>query len=445
MRRTMTIGLSCFFLFYLSLALGCKPRPPRIVLVTLDTVRYDSVFGQGAAASMPLTAAWAQKGARFTHFYSASASTQPSHAAMLSGLHPWNSNVTQNGRGLPDSVVTVPERLRAAGFHTGAAVASFPVSGALGFGQGFDIFDDEFTFGTVKGKWAEAAGQGEASPPVPLYRLADQVVSRAIEQLESSPEGPQFFWFHFYDPHSPYGDVRPGPTTTPRMALEVAKTGGDPSLEVATARSLYDVDAEFLDLQLAKLFRALETREDEFSTHIVVVSDHGESFGESGSMAHGRRLIPSQIRVPCIIVSNSMAPGERFDIGGSVDVGATLLSLGGLTEKGLDGSDLRRVDVSREARGMRRTYDEPYEDIRLDGSTVWLEEPLFYVVRPSEGLIRGTSRGLTTHSGGPVDSSTERSLLREFRSLEKILKDAPSSGPKRSETQEALRSLGYVG
>src|SRR5262245_30074643 len=59
----------------------------RIVLVTLDTLRYDCV--EGPSPSMPRLAAAARRGADFEGAWAATSSTQPTHASLLTGLHPW--------------------------------------------------------------------------------------------------------------------------------------------------------------------------------------------------------------------------------------------------------------------------------------------------------------------------------------------------------------------
>ena len=63
----------------------------RIVLVTLDTLRADGL------EKMPATSAYARRGARFERAYSATSTTQPTHASLLTGLHPWEHGVTDNG------------------------------------------------------------------------------------------------------------------------------------------------------------------------------------------------------------------------------------------------------------------------------------------------------------------------------------------------------------
>ncbi|HUF78425.1 MAG TPA: sulfatase-like hydrolase/transferase, partial [Thermoanaerobaculia bacterium] len=80
---------------------ACRdPQPVRVVLVTLDTLRYDSLVpaeGEGAESAMPRLLERSRAGVRFERFYAATSITQPSHASMLTALHPWEHGVVSNG------------------------------------------------------------------------------------------------------------------------------------------------------------------------------------------------------------------------------------------------------------------------------------------------------------------------------------------------------------
>ena len=110
------------------------------MLITLDTLRADGL----APRLMPRTAAFADRGLRFERAYAATATTQPTHATLFTGLHPWEHGLTRNGRVLAAGFDTLAERLRAAGFETAAVVASFPLERRFGFAQGFDSYEQEF-------------------------------------------------------------------------------------------------------------------------------------------------------------------------------------------------------------------------------------------------------------------------------------------------------------
>ena len=432
-------------------------KPVRVVLITLDTLRYDSFAGR---ATMPRLRRWAEDATQFERFYSSSASTQPSHASMFTGLHPWEHGVIRNGMFLDDQYETVAERLQQADFATAAVVASLPVSKRLGFAQGFDHFDDEFRLGRIPdGDWTLAladrgeAGENPALEKERFYSLAGHVNERALKLLDAADADRQFFWFHYYDPHGPYGDTVGGERAWSTEVLNIAARGEDPGAALARARRLYDVDVESLDSALGRLLDRLDRDREAIDTHVVITADHGESFGEDGSMGHGRRLIPSQIHVPLVVRSSHMQAGVRQDVSGAIDIAATLLALAGVDRQLMTSAkpavsrDLTRpVERPTWAFGMRRTYRQPFEDQRLDGSMVVIKGRLFFAVDEQGALYRGNRDGFEQHSATPVSSGKARSLRGLFRSFEEsLVRLAREHQALDPEIEEKLRALGYVG
>lgn len=84
--------------------LAPKNARVRVVLITLDALRRDHFDPDAQGQShMPKCFARAQAGLRFSRFFVTSPSTQPSHASMLTGLHPWEHGVTRNGQVLGEN------------------------------------------------------------------------------------------------------------------------------------------------------------------------------------------------------------------------------------------------------------------------------------------------------------------------------------------------------
>lgn len=452
------------FVCILALVFGCSgearsSRGIQVVLITLDTLRFDSFAGSnGRASVMPEVARWAEDATVFERFYAASASTQPSHASMFTGLHPWQHGMSRNGLQLIADHATVAERLRAAGFSTTAVVSSFPVSQRFGFAQGFDYYDDAFEAGTLRpGEWLKATREmGESEKAVkgePFYSLGDTVTDKAIARIDAATGDRRFFWFHYFDPHSPYGDTGEDGEISPRDVLSVAKAGDDPTPALQRARRLYDADVAYLDRALGRLLRRIEEDAEDLETHVLLVADHGESFGEDGSVAHGRRLIASQIHVPCVLRSPKLEVGVRRDIAGSIDIAATLLSLAGVevpeAGSGLgNGRDLTRPASERQrAFGMRRTYDKPFRDVRLDGSVHVLDDHLFFFVDAQGRIVRGNSKRVDPPSGpGPTIGDEQLERLRKlFAGFEEELARNGVEDRGDPAVEEGLRALGYLG
>jgi arylsulfatase A-like enzyme len=426
-----------------AIAVGCaacgeaRPRV-RIVLVTLDTLRYDALAGRRDLPSqMPRTLARAAKGLSFERFHAASSSTQPSHASMFTGLDPWEHGVTRNGQVLADSQHTVAERLREHGFETHAVIGSFPVASRFGFAQGFDSYREDFTrdlFGASR--WG-----GEVVRDGRFFSDAELVTEHAIASLDQARGDAQFFWFHYFDPHAPYGGSVGLELNKTHVIAQVQARPQRREAELRRLRELYDLDVAHLDGWLERLFARLDA-EPGFETHVVVASDHGENLGEDGSIGHGDGLSEAEIRVPAFVLSPRAAPGVRDDVCGSVDVAATLLALAGVAAGDLDprARDLTRPPpepARLRAWGMRRTLAKKSSELRLDGRRHPLQPWLFYVAEPNGRIVRGDGRGVEPGGDGA-------GLAERFRELEARAGATLRSDPLDAESERALRELGYI-
>lgn len=435
-----------FALFTLGSAFACGPRPvpapddrgQRIVLITLDTLRQDSFLGYGDQPStMPHTLARVQHGAWFPHFHSATSTTQPSHASMLTGQHPWEHGVSRNGLALPSAAMTVAELLRADGWSTAAAVASFPLESQFGLAQGFQRYDDKFRLDYDTESWEE-----REVPSGRFFNVAESMTDKAIQLLRGARGQRQLLWVHYFDPHAPYGkaaglELRP-------IDVRNARLRDEPVEPVLTRlRKGYDQDVFELDRQLDRLLSRLDQDSDYFETHVVVASDHGESFGEHNSLGHGKRLHREQIVVPLFILSPRVSPGVRHEVAGSVDVAATLLALAGIDHP-TSGRDLLANQPGRQgAFGMRRTYDsnQVYEELTT-GEHRDLEAFRFFAVGLKGRIQRGNARRLDGEEQlTPEEAERFKSLFAHF---EERLVATGIQPTLDAESRKAMSALGYL-
>ena len=427
----------------LAAGLGCgaRPRPVRVVLITLDTLRHDALFGSSTRPSaMPKTLARARRGTVFDRFFAATSSTQPTHSTLFTALHPWQHGVSRNGLSLGGEHVTVAEALREGGFRTAAVIGSFPVASRFGFAQGFEAYDESLTEGQLAPGWE---GLGDVDEP--YYRFAPRVTEAALAQLERARGDKQFFWFHYFDPHAPYGDTVPGPRLRPHELLRLAHDGMDVRAEVARARDLYDKDAASLDESLERIFARLDRDAGRFDTHLVVTAAHGESFGEDGSLGHGRRVTAGQIHVPFFIVSPRLEPGVRADVAGSIDVARTIFALAGLARDAPGGRDLTRPSSGGGAFGMRRRFTDTLRELRLDRREYPLDLDLFYAVGADGRIHAGNEHGIVPDEGSGVAAPAAAPLQKLFGSFERQLAGTERPRHADPEVERALKALGYVG
>lgn len=309
-------------------AAGCGDHPPvRVVLVTIDSLRYDAlVEDRGdakASSSMPHLLRQAREGALFENFFSAAARTEPSLAAMLTGLPPWDHHPIREGRPLDPRVETIAEVLSQRGFFTGAVVPSSSLRRHLGFAQGFEEFWD-------------GSGRGELDPDESrtsaaasdLTSLALRLIDRASAGAAADAPG-QFLWFHFDGLGDPYGDLSGGRACS-TSGLN-GTMGSDAGAEVTRRRChrAYDEDAAFLDREVERLLSRLD-KDRRWATHVLLVADHGESFRGGESSDDLMRAVRDQIHVPLVILSPRLRNQVRRDVASSIDVARTVLSLAGV-------------------------------------------------------------------------------------------------------------------
>src|SRR5918992_173694 len=138
-------------------ASGSSGAPARtsILLVTLDTTRFDAVGPNAAGVRTPAYDSLVARGRRFMQAYATVPETLPSHASMMTGLYPAGHGVHENARVLSNVHPLVAERLKQAGYRTAAFVSSFVLAQRFGLARGFDVYDDHFAGQAVERRAAE--------------------------------------------------------------------------------------------------------------------------------------------------------------------------------------------------------------------------------------------------------------------------------------------------
>jgi arylsulfatase A-like enzyme/DNA-binding SARP family transcriptional activator len=246
-------------------------KPRNVLLITLDTMRADHLGAYGyAAARTPNLDALARDGVRFDDATAPAPITGPSHAGILTGVHPARLGVRDNViTPLPAAATTLAEILQARGFATGGFVGAFILDRPYGFAQGFDTF----------GGFNRVDSGSEAN----AERTGDAVVDDARQWIAGLDVSKPFFgWIHLYDAHLRYQPPAPFEHT-------------------------YDGEVAFVDQQVGRLLGSLRERNALDDTLIVAIGDHGESLGEHGEEGHGIFVYDAVLRVPFIV----SGPGTR--------------------------------------------------------------------------------------------------------------------------------------
>jgi hypothetical protein len=128
------------------------PNSLNVVVVTLDTTRADRLGCYGfKAAETPNIDALAREGVLFEAATSTVPLTFPAHSSIFTGLLPPHHGVRDNGGFfLEDKETTLAERLKAAGYATGAFIGAWVLESRWGLAQGFDEYSDKFDLSQYK-------------------------------------------------------------------------------------------------------------------------------------------------------------------------------------------------------------------------------------------------------------------------------------------------------
>jgi arylsulfatase A-like enzyme len=169
---------------------------------------------------------------------------------------------------------------------------------------------------------------------------------------------PFFAFVNYFDAHEPYLPPPPfatqfGPGTQRHNEFianrthSAARTGKRrmSDAEIQAEVDAYDGAIAYMDHHLGILMAELEQRQLLDNTLVIVVSDHGEEFGEHGVFEHGNSLYLPSIHVPLLISYPGLVPqGMRVDAPATLrDLPATVLDLMGMGNIGrFPGTSLAR-------------------------------------------------------------------------------------------------------
>jgi arylsulfatase A-like enzyme len=423
--------LAAIALGWMCLSCGDGAPRPSIVLVTLDTLRRDFVGAYGSDRGLtPHLDALAGQGSVYEVAYTTMPTTSPAHASLMTGLEPFQHGVRRNGVALRPALRprVLAERLRGAGYATGAFVTTRLLGESVIRFQGFDRY---------------AAPQGN------LWS-GSGAAAAALRWLDEEPRRPFFLWLHVYDPHAPYGDAedkRRSYPVDPRIHgfVDPARFADEDRSRMA---ALYAKGVRDADAALGELLAGVRAHAPD--PFIAVVADHGESLDEwlaarGYAYDHGEFLEEGEIRIPLVIAGPGVTPGRSSAIASIRDLYTTLLEAAGVG------------DPEARSEGRRDLLRAPSE-----GRFVAVERrPVFAAELERVGAAR--SEALRLHalavtdgrrtvtldlagqvsSPGPPPPELLETAQRRWSQIDAAFRTAPSHRIDAS-TRDALRALGYA-
>ena len=438
---------------------GDRPRDrrPNLLLVTIDTTRADAVGVYGGGGFTPFLDSLATEGILFENAWTASNSTTPSHASILTGTATQDHGLLDNWSILAAENRTLAESLREAGYHTAAAVSVGHLQPATsGLGQGFDRFL-------------------LARPGAPRDgRLTIEGVRSWLRGWSEAGDRPFFLWVHLFDPHTPYGPPQeflseyartsgldPPPRSVDPPTIEPHRyTAAGEFLEEITnleyARWLYGASVAFTDRQVGELWRTFGELGLAEDTVFLVTSDHGESLGERRHWFHHTSIHDVVTAVPLILRLPGGPRGRRVeDLAWTLDIAPTLLELAGLPRaSGMRGTSLLKLAEGR-GRGQRRLWFEHADLIQVgcrDAQYHFIVNLMDNSELGPEHFIPEGARFLFDHTGDPgLDLAAERPQAVEELVAHLARWRASALDHERlereltPEEQAELEALGYAG
>ena len=278
-----------------------------VILISLDTLRADRLAADGAyRRTTPQIDAFARDAVVFTDTWSVWPETSGSHMSLFSSLFPSQHGVTSFITAPSPSIELLAERLRRAGYLTRAYTEDGGVWAHAGFARGFSAY-------------------AERRSPDFVYRgEVDAVFADGTRWVESHADRTFFLFLHTYQVHAPYSP----PVNYRALFLDV------PGREPPGARGAalaYDQEARYTDDHVGPFLAKLTHLGLSDRTIVIILSDHGEEFGEHGGVGHGRSLYQEVLRVPLVIAAPGLlAPTEVTTPTSLLDVTPTVLDLLGL-------------------------------------------------------------------------------------------------------------------
>jgi arylsulfatase A-like enzyme len=410
------------------------PRGRNVILVFLDTVRYDAARTRFGA-----------EGVTFANALTPSPWTIPSHLSMVSGI-PANRLLVDFEYPYLRHTDTLAMRFRRRGYRTSAVVANYLLTPGTGFADGFETYQYPSRCldyaRTAVGSFARDYG-------LPTSRvcewLAPAIVDRAHASIRDA-KGPFFIAVNFLDAHDPYPIPAPCRATTDNVvpsllgAMSDANINGKPlpQSDNDRLRRRYEEAVNCLGRSVERLLAPFEESIRRGDTVVAMVGDHGEQFGEHAFYLHGNSLYRQTLHVPFIVRGAGLTTRRLTAPVSTAALHDLVLRLATASPGEADGIVDR---VVQRYPAIARYDPPPGAPRRLGTPLLALQQDGFYLIdagtRAELYDLRGDPDLLHDVSAQPGTRATLLSLQSKLRALEQ-------ERPKRIPRDDAFSGLGYL-
>jgi len=434
---------------------GCRKqwwgKRPNIIFIVIDTLRANHVGCCGYRRNTtPNIDMLAREGILFNNAIVAAPWTLPSVASIMTSQYPLVLGIRDRTTVVSSKFPMLSEVLKKHGYTSCGIVSHALLSARLGFGRGFDRYDE-----------SSSLGHGGISSPA--------VTSKAASFLRQSSGKPFFLFAHYFDPHYHYklhkqydyypsykGIVRSG-----HPILDIWRRRGDLTTDdIKYLVALYDSEIAFTDEHIGMLLGEMKKQGLYDDSIIIMTSDHGEEFMERGWIGHTITLNQELIRVPLIMKFPGHTDRVVDSAVGLIDIVPTIYQYLGLNIP--DSLEGKVLDFDRaDAIAPRPIFSETFNpQIHRPGrvepiafrSIVLGKQKLIYDEIKGTGKIYDLSADpderadLSSRAGG--QNSRLKALLSEWTDY---VSARQTAGPVYDERQlftpeqrKQLESLGYL-
>ena len=433
-------------LLTMACATGQSPAPaagrPNILLIVVDTMRKDHLGCYGYDRDItPNMDALAARAVRYQQAVSQAPWTTPSIGALMASRYPTELGVLGSRSILSQDLVLLAESLRASGYRTQGVVSHTFCSAQWNFHQGFEQWDEN-----------SIVRHNKATSP--------DVSEEALRFLnDGDTKNPFFMWLHYFDPHGMYL-LHPEFDPTPEIDYQgVIRQGLGfwalrelwPSLTPADVEQVvraYDSEIGYTDHYIGIVLDRLRELDIYDNTLIILTADHGEAFGDHGTVGHDDTLYRELLDVPLLVKYPGREPGTVAGPVALVDIYPTLLrELGLPLLEGMAGRPLPRSPLE-DANGERILFAETSRRANLRAA---VSSRFKLIETLPDGTHEFYDRLKDPEEKHNLAPSTDPEFARLRQALagwlDEMAKNAreETTADLSDENLRRLRSLGYVG
>jgi arylsulfatase A-like enzyme len=431
--------LSCFVVAATALWAD-PPKRVNVIFFVLDQLQADRLHCYGnSRETSPNIDRLAQRGVRFSHFFSVAPWTSPSFASLHTSLYPSRHGVTLEwGPGDPlisNSTPMMAPIFKGDGYYTTAFVNN-GYDGYQLIGRGFDEFYEEQSSAQLINVTERLKGN---NPYTAIEETRD-----VLAWLDQHKSQNFFLYVHYYEPHSPYNpppeddifrsDAYPylfdtGYDIAHAPAKRLAMLGDQKAIE--RLYQLYDGKIHFIDRYVGEILDRVRALGLEENTLVVLTADHGELLYSHPSdylTFDHRSLYDAVLHVPLIMAGPDIPKGRAIDgLTSNIDTAPTVLDLAGLPALS-DAQGQSLIPLIQGARESLNTY-------------VYGEEDLMPPVRSTRTLhyklIRNLWTGQETLFDLDHDPGEQRDVAQDKPAVMKDLRDHLDEWLKQNEPSKA--------